>query len=307
MPKAYVFTRHGGPETEALVDVERPSPGPEELLIAVRAAGVNPVDHKIRSGYRPPGQGGGAFPAVFGSEVSGVVVEAGKSVTGFAVGDEVFGAPVAGGYAEFAVLPQRLTAHKPAALSFTDAATIPVAGATAYDGIRQLDLAAGSVLLITGAGGGVGVAAAQIARAEGVRVLGLASDGKKDLLAALGAVHVPSGPGWTERATAAAPEGIDGIYDLVGGEVFTEAAALAGPGTKLITAAVRPEEAERLGGARVERARTAAVLAAVADLVVSGALDPRVTRTFPLERAEEALREVESGHARGKVVIEVAP
>ncbi|MFJ6657307.1 NADP-dependent oxidoreductase [Streptomyces sp. NPDC091377] len=306
MPKAYVFTRNGGPETEALIDVDRPEPGPEHLLVAVRAAGVNPVDYKIRNGYRRPGEDGGTFPAVFGGEVSGVVVETGESVTGFAAGQEVFGAPDSGGYAEFAVLPQSLAAHKPAALSFTDAATLPVAAATAYDGVHQLGLAPGATLLITGAGGGVGVAATQIARAGGVRVIGLASEGKKDLLTSLGAVHVASGPGWPERVRAAAPDGLDGIYDLVGGEVFAEAATLAGDGTPLISATVRPEEAERHGGARVERARTAAVLEAVADLVVQGDLDPQVGARFPLERAGEALREVESGHARGKVVIEVS-
>ncbi|MEV7285029.1 NADP-dependent oxidoreductase [Streptomyces sp. NPDC093252] len=306
MPKAYVFTRNGGPETEALVDRDRPVPGPGELLVAVRVAGVNPVDYKIRNGYRRAGVGAVEPPAVLGSEVSGVVEEVGPGVTGFAVGDAVFGSPVSGGYAEFAVLPAEVAAHKPAALSFATAATLPVAAATAYDGIRQLNLPSGSTLLVTGAGGGVGVAAVQIARAAGIRVLGLAGATKKDLLDSLGAVHVPSGPGWPERVRAAAPEGVDGIFDLVGGEVFEEAAALVPGGTRLITAAVRPEEAERLGGARVARARNAAVLDAVAALAADGALDPHVTGTYPLERAGEALRAVEEGHAHGKTVIEVS-
>ncbi|MFE4664492.1 NADP-dependent oxidoreductase [Streptomyces sp. NPDC056716] len=307
MPKAYVFTRYGGPETEALVDVDRPVPGPDELLIAVRAAGVNPVDYKIRNGYRGAGQSPAELPAVLGSEVSGVVVETGADVTGFAVGDEVFGASFSGGYAEYAVLPQGQSAHKPAALSFAAAATLSVAAATAYDGIRQLDLTPGATLLVTGAGGGVGVAAVQIAHGAGLKVLGLASDGKKELLTSLGVIHVPSGPGWPERVRAAAPDGLDGIFDLVGGEVFEDTAKLTADGTKLITAAARPQEAERLGGARVARARTGAVLEAIAALVIDGTLDPQVTGTFPLERAGEALRVVEEGHSRGKVVIEVSP
>ncbi|MEU9338521.1 NADP-dependent oxidoreductase [Streptomyces sp. NPDC048290] len=306
MPKAYVFTRNGGPETEALVDLDRPAPGPGELLVAVRAAGVNPVDYKIRNGFRRPGQGAAAFPEVFGSEVSGVVVETGPDVSGFAVGDAVFGTPVAGGYAEFAVLPQRVTAHKPAPLSFTAAATLPVAAATAYEGLQQLALPAGATLLVTGAGGGVGVAAVQLARAAGLRVLGLAGETKKDLLDSLGAVHIPSGPGWPERVRAAAPEGLDGIFDLVGGEVFEEAAGFVPGGTKLVTATVRPDEAERLGGARVARARTAAVLEDVAALAADGTLDPHVGLTLPLDRAGEALRAVEDGHTRGKIVIEVS-
>ena len=307
MPKAYVFTRYGGPETEAFVDVERPSPGPGEILVAVRAAGVNPVDWKLRTGYVRPGETGErVFPAVLGSEVSGVVEEAGEGVEGFAAADEVFGNTVAGGYAEYALLPAALTAHKPAAVSFADAATLPVAAATAYDGVRQLGLPTGATLLVTGAGGGVGSAAVQIARSFGLRVLGVASEGKKDFTESLGAVHVTSGPGWQERARAAAPNGVDGVYDLVGGEVPAEAAALLTDRTKLVTAGAPPQEAERLGGTRVVRARTAAVLDAVARLVADGDLDPHVTRTFPLAQADQALRTVEEGHARGKVVIEVA-
>jgi len=307
MPKAYVFTRYGGPETEALVDVDRPVPGPGQLLVAVRAAGVNPVDWKQRTGYRRPGEKGERdFPAVLGNEVSGVVEEIGDGVEGFAAGDEVFGNTAAGGYAEYALLPADVAAHKPAGVSFADAATLPVAAATAWDGVRQLGLPTGATLLVTGAGGGVGSAVAQIARALGLRTVGVASEAKKDFVESLGAVHVPSGPGWDERARAAAPDGVDGVYDLVGGEVLARAAELLADRTKLITAGSPPEEVERLGGARVARARTAAVLDAVARLVAEGDLDPYVTRTFPLARAGEALRAVEDGHVRGKIVIEVA-
>ncbi|MFD8814580.1 NADP-dependent oxidoreductase [Streptomyces sp. NPDC059627] len=306
MPKAYVYTRHGGPETEAFADVDRPVPGPGELLISVRAAGVNPVDWKLRNGFRRPGEGEARFPVVLGSEAAGVVEETGAGVTGFAAGDEVFGNTPSGAFAEYALLTASVTAHKPAALSFTDAATLPVAAATAYDGVRQLDLPEGATLLVTGAGGGVGAAALQIARAWGLRVLGVASEAKKDVVESLGAVHVTSGPGWADRVRAAAPGGVDGVYDLVGGEVLAEAAGLLADRTKLITAGAPPQTVAALGGARVERARTAAVLDEVAELVVAGELDPHVSRTFPLDKADEALRTVEDGHALGKIVIEVA-
>ncbi|MEV0738015.1 NADP-dependent oxidoreductase [Streptomyces sp. NPDC050549] len=307
MPKAYVFTRYGGPETEAVVEVDRPSPGPGEVLVAVRAAGVNPVDWKLRTGYRRPGETDTrTFPAVFGNEVSGVVEEIGAGVDGIAVGDEVFGNTVAGGYAEYALLPVTVTAHKPAGLSFRDAATLPVAAATAYDGIRQLDLPADATVLVTGAGGGVGSAALQIARALGLRTVGVASEGKKAFVESLGAVHVPSGPDLAVRVRAVAPDGVDGVYDLVGGDVLAEAATLLTDPAKLITAGAPAPEVEKLGGARVERARTTAVLDEVARLVVGGRLHPHVTETFPLDRAGEALRTVEDGHARGKIVIEVA-
>lgn len=305
MSKAYVYLRHGGPEAEALTDLDRPRPGPGQILVAVRAAGVNPVDWKLREGFRRPGEPEPVFPVVFGNEAAGVVEEVGAEVTGFAVGDEVFG-NTAGGYAEYALLTAGVTARKPAALSFRDAATLPVAAATAYDGVRQLDLPRGATLLVTGAGGGVGSAAVQIAGAFGLRVVGVASEGKKDFVESLGAVHVSSGPDLAERVRAAAPDGIGGVYDLVGGEVLTEAAELLTDRSKLITAGAPPEAVAALGGARVERARTAAVLEAVADLAVRGALKPHVTRVFPLEEAGAALRTVENGHAQGKIVIEVA-
>ncbi|MFD7427158.1 NADP-dependent oxidoreductase [Streptomyces sp. NPDC059818] len=304
MPKAYVFTRNGGPEVEALVEQDAPAPGPGQLLVAVRAAGVNPVDWKLRTGYTRPGSEPQPFPTVLGSEAAGVVRAIGPDVEGFAVGEEVFGNPVTGGYAEYTLLPVAVTAHKPAGLSFTDAAALPVAAATAYDGVRQLAPAPGSTLLVTGAGGGVGNAVLQLAHHAGVRVIGAAGAAKKDFVESLGAVHVESGAGLAGRVRAAAPDGIDAIFDLVGGDTLREVAPLLADPAALISAADKPLAVE-LGGAAVARARTAAVLDAVADLVVTGALRTHVTRTYPLTEAGEALRAVESGHARGKIVIEV--
>uniref|UniRef100_A0AAU2W0Q3 NADP-dependent oxidoreductase n=1 Tax=Streptomyces sp. NBC_00008 TaxID=2903610 RepID=A0AAU2W0Q3_9ACTN len=304
MPKAYVFTRNGGPEVEALVEQEAPVPGPGELLVAVRAAGVNPVDWKLRTGYTRPGSEPQPFPTVLGSEAAGVVVAAGPDVEGFAPGDEVFGSPVTGGYAEYTLLPVAVTAHKPAVLSFTDAAALPVAAATAYDGLRRLALAPGSTLLVTGAGGGVGNAAVQLAHHAGVKVVAVAGAAKKDFVESLGAVHVESGAPLAERVRAAAPGGVDAVFDLVGGDTLREVAPLLADPAALISAADKPLAVE-LGGAAVVRARTSAVLGEVADLVVAGALRTHVTRTYPLSAAGEALRAVESGHARGKTVIEV--
>ncbi|WP_406290096.1 NADP-dependent oxidoreductase [Streptomyces sp. NBC_00209] len=303
MPKAYVFTRNGGPEVEGLTERERPKPGPGELLVAVRAAGVNPVDWKLRTGYTRPGSEPQPFPAVFGSEAAGTVVETGPGVEGFAPGDEVFGNPLTGGYAEYTLMPVAVTAHKPAALSFTDAAVLPVAAATAYDGLRQLGLGRGATLLVTGAGGGVGSAAVQLARHAGLRVLGVASEAKKDFVESLGAEHIPSGAGLADRVRAAAPEGVDAVFDLVGGDTLREAAGLT-DSAALISAGGKPLVTE-LGGAPVRRARTAAVLDEVARLTVEGVLRTHVTRTVPLDRAAEALRAVEDGHALGKTVIEV--
>jgi NADPH:quinone reductase-like Zn-dependent oxidoreductase len=305
MPRAYVFTEYGGPEVESLAELPRPTPGAGQLLVAVRAAGVNPVDWKRRTGYRPVGAPAAEVPAVFGGEVAGVVEQLGEGVEGFAVGDAVFGNPVTGGYAEYTLLPVTLAAHKPAELSFVDAATLPIAAATAYDGVRQLDLPPGATLLITGVGGGVGVAAAQIAKHFGLTVIGTASATKKDFVEALGVVHVEAGPGAADRISAAAPAGIDAIYDMVGGAALEEVAELLTDRSKLISAGDRATVA-KLGGSPVERLRNSEVLDAVARLTVDGVLNPFVTETFPLDQAARALRIVEDGHVRGKLVIEIA-
>jgi NADPH:quinone reductase-like Zn-dependent oxidoreductase len=188
-------------------------------------------------------------------------------------------------------------------VSWTDAAALPVAAATAYDALRQLDLPKGATLLVNGAGGGVGTAATQIARHDGLTVLGTASAAKKDFVESLGAVHVASGPGVAERARAAAPDGIDAVFDLVGGESLRDVAALLTDRSRLVSGADRALSAE-LGGGPVIRRRTADVLDTVAALVVEGVLDPLVTRTFPFAEADLALRAIEEGHARGKIVID---
>ncbi|HEX4430700.1 MAG TPA: NADP-dependent oxidoreductase [Frankiaceae bacterium] len=304
MPDAYVFTANGGPEVEALIDWPRPVPGPCQVLVLVRATGVNPADVKRRRGLVAEAKAG--FPVLFGREAAGIVAELGEGAAGFVVGDAVFGQPAAGSFAEYAVIHADQAALKPDALSFADAATLPVAAATAYDGIEQLGLSPGSTLLVTGIGGGVGVAAAQLARHRGLRVIGTASAGKKDLVTALGAVHVTYGPGVTDRIRAAAPDGVDAIFDLVGGEALAEIASLAGGRSTLISAAAGHLVTE-LGGSPVKRARSRAVLDAVARLAVDGVLDPHVTAVYPLREAGRALRAVEDGHTAGKIVLTVGP
>ncbi|MFG1811428.1 NADP-dependent oxidoreductase [Streptomyces sp. NPDC049040] len=306
MSTAYVHTAFGGPETESFADLPRPVPGPGQLLIAVRAAGVNPVDWKRRDGYRRAGGPPTDLPSVFGSEAAGVVEEVGSGVEGFAVGDEVFGSTDTGGYAEHTLLPADGTAHKPAALSWTDAATLPVASATAYDALVQLSLPAGATLLVNGVGGGVGVAAAQIARHAGLTVIGTASAGKRDFTESLGAVHVASGAGVADRVRAVAPAGVDGVLDLVGGASLREVADLLTDRSRLVSGADKSLAAD-LGGSAIVRVRTGEVFGAVAALVVEGALDPHVTRVFPLAEAPAALRAVEEGHTRGKIVLTVGP
>jgi NADPH:quinone reductase-like Zn-dependent oxidoreductase len=305
MVKAFGYSSNGGPDVQEFLDLEMPAPLPGELLVEVRSAGVNPVDWKIRSGML--GEASAAdLPAVLGSEVSGVVREVGKDVEGFAENDEVFGsvAPGSGGYAEFTLVTATAAAHKPPQVSFNDAATLPVAAATAYDGVTQLGLKEGQTLLINGIGGGVGVAAAQIARDLGINVIGTASEDKRALVETLGATLVPYGDGVDERIKQILPDGVDAILDLAGHEGLLAVAGLVTDRSKLISAG-DPSVAE-LGGHMIERDRTTRVLEIVGALVADGKLDPHVEDVRPLDEAADALAAVEVGHARGKVVIEVS-
>ncbi|BBZ26127.1 NADPH:quinone reductase [Mycolicibacterium madagascariense] len=305
MVKAFGYRSNGGPDVQEFLDLDMPTPMPGELLVEVRSAGVNPVDWKIRSGMMGPASESD-LPAVLGSEVSGVVRGVGKDVDGFSENDEVFGsvAPGSGGYAEYTLVTATAAARKPPQVSFNDAATLPVAAATAYDGVTQLNLKEGQTLLITGAGGGVGVAAAQIARDLGINVIGTASEEKRALVESLGATLIASGDGVADRIREIMPDGVDAILDLAGGDALQAVAGLVVDRTKLISAG-DPGVGE-LGGHFIERDRTSRVLEIVAALVADGKLDPHVEDVRPLNEAADALAAVEIGHARGKVVIEVS-
>ncbi|MHA6781320.1 NADP-dependent oxidoreductase [Pseudonocardia saturnea] len=303
--KAFVFTQYGGPDNQEFQDRPTPEPGPSEVRIAVRAAGVNPVDWKIRAGWMRDGMALD-LPAPLGVEAAGVVEAVGQDVDGFSVGDEVFGSTArgAGGYAEQTLLSAAATTRKPAGLPFTTAAALPVAAATAYDGIEQLKLDPGTTLLINGIGGGVGVVAAQLARDRDITVVGTASEDKRALVESLGAILVPYGDDTADRVRQILPDGVDGILDLVGGDALRAVAGLSRDPARVVSAA-DPVTVEEVGGSPVERDRTSTVLDTVVALVAAGKIDPHVSEVFPLDDAAAALQSVESGHARGKVVLEI--
>lgn len=305
MVKAFGYLSHGGPDVQEFLDVDMPTPMPGELLVEVRSAGVNPVDWKIRSGLFGSSESG-TFPAVLGSEVSGVVRGVGKDVDGFAENDEIFGsvAPGSGGFAEYTLVTANAAARKPPQVSFDDAATLPVAAATAYDGVTQVGLKDGQTLLINGIGGGVGVAAAQIARDLGINVIGTASEDKRSLVETLGATLIASGDDVAGRVRQILPDGVDAILDLAGGDSLRAVADLVADRTKLVSAG-DPGVAD-LGGHMVERDRTHRVLEIVGAMVADGKLDPHVEDVRPLEEAADAMAAVEIGHARGKVVVSVS-
>jgi NADPH2:quinone reductase len=264
----------------------------------VRAAGVNPGDWRLREGAY-----GIAGPAVLAREVAGSVLASGPDVAGFAAGDEVFGGcpGMVGGWAEQALVDASFAAHRPDGVSPETACVLPVAAGTAFDALGNLALPEGAMLLVNGAGGGVGVAVLQLARRCGIEVIGTASPTKHELVRRLGAVPVAYGAGVADRIRAAARDGVDGVFDLVGGQALRAVAGLVAP-DRLFSVADKPLVRE-LGGREVLRDRSAAVLTELARLVAVGELDPLVSDVRPLAEAGEALAVVENGHARGKIVL----
>jgi NADPH:quinone reductase-like Zn-dependent oxidoreductase len=297
--RAYGFTEVGGPEKQAFLDLPVPDPGPGELLVRVRAAGVNPGDWRLRAGLY-----GVSGPAALGREVAGTVTALGPGVEGFSVGDEVFGGcpGMVGGWAEQALVTASFAAHRPDGVAPEAAAVLPVAAGTAHDALENLGLRAGATLLVNGAGGGVGIPVVQLARAREITVIGVASQAKHDLIAGFGAIPVAYGDGLLDRVRVAAPSGVDAVFDLVGGAALRTVAGLVEDRSRLLSVADKPLVRE-LGGRAVERDRSRAVLTSLAQLVASKALDPHVTQVRPLDEAGEALAQVESGHVLGKIVL----
>jgi NADPH:quinone reductase-like Zn-dependent oxidoreductase len=304
MSRTYGYTSYGSPETETWFDRPQPVPGSSELVIKVKAVGVNPADYKIRSGMLADPQATPKFPLVLGVEAAGVVVAVGPDVEGFAQGDEVMGttAPGHGSYAEHAVLLAQDTTHKPPQISFVQAAALPVAGGTAWDALERLGLTEGETLLINGVGGGVGVMAAQLARNRGAAVFGVGSQTKQSMTESLGATLVAYDSGdVVEQMRQLLPGGVDAILDVIGGEPMRHVAILITNPARIVS--IADPSVTELGGSFLQS--STAGLPALANLVAAGKVDPKVLQTYPFDEAPQALRAVESGHTLGKIVIDL--
>ena len=296
--KAVQFTEYGGPEVLHVVEVEEPHAGPGQVRIAVRAAGVNGIDWKIRSGFMA-GQIKLALPAGTGKDASGVIDEVGEGVSGVAVGDAVFGSGPAT-FAEYAVLSS--WAAMPSGLSFEEAAGFPVPVETAIRILNQVGVAPGRTLLVSGATGGVGSAVVQIARQRGITVIGPASARNQDYLRELGATATTYGDGLVERVRALAPNGVDAALDIAGSGVIKELIELTGdPSTVLSIADFSAPEL----GAQVSSSPSnpPAASAAGPRLFAEGAFRLPVERTFPLDAAGEAQAVNAAGHTVGRLVV----
>lgn len=296
--KAITYTEFGGPEVLRLEEVEEPHAGPGQVRLKVLAAAVNPLDHKIRSGWMP--HMAPAFPATPGVEAAGVVDEVGEGVTGVSVGDEVLAWTVTGAYAEYALATD--FALKPAELDWDTAAALPVAIETSARVLESLKVAEGETLLLHGAAGAVGAVGVQLAVARGVTVIGTASPRNHDYLRSLGAIPVAYGAGLAERVRAAAPQGVDAVYDAAGQGDLEMSIELLGGTDRIITIA-DPRAAE-VGVTFSSGGRSfGAELGEYARFVADGALVVRVAQGFPLVDAGQAQELSASGHAGGKVVL----
>jgi NADPH2:quinone reductase len=302
--RAVRFDRYGGREVLYVAEVEAPEPADGEVVVEVRAAGINPGEASIRSGALDA-----MFPATFpsgeGSDLAGVVSSVGEGVGAFSVGDEVMGwSWRRSSHAEYVAVPVGQLIAKPAALSWEVAGSLYVVGCTAYAAVRAVGAGNGDTVAVSAAAGGVGTVVVQLLRIRGARVLGIASVNNHDWLVAHGVVPVPYGDGLAERLRAAAPDGIDAFIDLFGSE-YLQLAVDLGVAPERINTIISRDKAKELG-AKVEgsgNASTTEVLSEMAELVASGQIEIPIAATYPLEQVREAFAELEARHTHGKIVL----
>jgi NADPH:quinone reductase-like Zn-dependent oxidoreductase len=330
--RAYVLRHYGGPEGSLLTDVPAPAPGPRDILVEVRAAGLNPVDFKFRQGklraiLRPK------LPFVLGNELAGEVIAVGRDVKRFRVGDRVFARVAkdrAGAFAEQACLDEDHAARMPRNLDFTAAAAVPLAGLTALQALRdELRVKPGQNVFISGGAGGVGSFAIQIAKWLGAHVTTTASKRGDALVRSLGCDAVID---YTVQDISSAEGRFDAGLDLIGGKTLQQMFEIMKPGTKIVSVAAVPEPQtaiKDLGGRRAlsvifwlisygirSRARREGIsyrylfmhpsgsdLAQLAELIEQEKLTATVDKAYPFAKISEALAYVESGRAKGKVVV----
>lgn len=310
--RAILQERGGTPEVLRLSEVPVPQPIPTEVLVRVKAAGVNPTDWKTRA--RGRFAGGALPPFTLGFDVSGVVEAVGDGVTRFAVGDEVFGLlryPQPGNaYAEYVTAPSRQLAHKPVGLTHVEAAALPLAATTAWQALMDVaKLRRGQRVLVHAAAGGVGHLAGQIARAQGAHVIGTARRDKHEKLAQLGFNELID---YREPDALAALDRVDVILDPIGGATLLTSLDLLHDGGTLVAilpfAAGLAEELERRNEGRVHRMVVEpdrGAIEGIAELVNAGAVNVVIDSTFPLASASDAHRRGEAGRTFGKIVLVV--
>jgi len=305
--KAIMITEYGDESVLNYTDVERPEPKADEVLVKVRVAAVNPVDWKIRDGL------GGVFglqpPIILGCEIAGTVEEVGSEVKDFKQGDAVYGyiGSHAGGYAEYAIAKTGEIAPKPESLDFENAAAVPLGALTAWQAMFDLaNLKSGQKILITGASGGVGSMAVQLAKAKGAFVIGTASGKNEEFVKGLGADEFID---YTKNKFEEIIKDADVVFDTVGGDTLGRAFQTLKKGGFLVTAArPLPEEKAKqfsVQAARVASKSSAKQLAEITQLIESNKIKTHLETVLPLAEVKKAHVLSESGRTRGKIVLRV--
>ncbi len=297
--QAVVMNVTGRPQVLRLGNVERPQPGEGEILIRVRAAAINPVDWKYRRGVVER-----RLPAVLGEDISGTIVA--SRADKFAAGDEVFGVASGGGYAEFAIASASALAIKPAQLSHEQAAALPTSAMTAWQGLFDCGrLEQGQTVLVTGAAGGVGHLAVQLARCAGARVIGSGSSRSRPFVLSLGADDFIS---YSHQDAADTAGYVDVALDTIGGSVAQSTAAAVRNGGILVTVAYPPETPPRTTGVRVESlimSPNSEQLTRIGDLVAAREVRVKIAEVLALSDVQRAHELSESRHVRGKIVLTI--
>ena len=303
MPKAVRFQEYGGVEVLNVAEVPMPEPGPGQVLVRVKAAGINPGEAKIREGLlhsRWPA----TFPSGQGSDLAGVVARAGQGVTGFAAGDEVIGyTDNRASQAEYALAGAANLTARPPGVPWEVAGSLFVVGATAWAAVRAVTLTAGDTVVVSGAAGGVGSVTVQLARRTGATVIGLASPANHEWLAGHGVIPVSYGNGVADRIRQAAAK-VDAFIDTFGAD-YVRLALDLGVEPSRVDTIVRFDAVERYGVKAEGNAvgASAAVLAELAGLIDAGELEIPVAATFPLDQVRDAFRLLAGGHVHGKIVL----
>jgi NADPH:quinone reductase-like Zn-dependent oxidoreductase len=303
--KAIVVHQYGGPDVLKLEDAARPQPGPDEVLIRVMAAGVNPVDAYIRAGRF----GSGKLPYIPGFDVAGIVESTGANVKKFKAGDAVYAyLDRPGAYAEFCTAKESEVARKPKNISFEQAAGVPLAATTAWEAlIDTAKLRAGQTVLIHGGSGGVGHFAVQIAKAKGAKVIATASTDNQDLLKQIGADQTID---YTKTKFEDVVKDVDVVLDATRSDALQRSYDVVKKGGFIVTITGRPDPAEiekhGISGSSLMAHPDGQVLDELSRLIEQKKLKPVVSETFPLADASKAHQQIETRHTRGKIVLKIA-
>ncbi|HSZ41073.1 MAG TPA: NADP-dependent oxidoreductase [Trebonia sp.] len=303
--RAVRFDEYGGIDVLRTDEVPTPVPGTGQVLVRVRAAGINPGEAKIREGFLHS-LWPATFPSGEGTDLAGTIERLGDGVTGFAGGDEVIGyVDNRSSQAEYVVVEAANLAAKPAAVPWQVAGAIPVAGFTAWAAVRAVGAGRGDTVVVSGAAGGVGSIAVQLARRAGAAVVGLAGEGNHDWLREHGVIPVTYGDGVADRIRAAAPDAPSAFIDTYGDGYVELALDELGIPPERVDTIVRFDAVEKYG-VKAEgngAGASAAVLAELAGLIAAGELEIPIAATYPLARVRDAYTELAKGHIRGKIVL----